>query len=100
MSIKTQKIIAWIPIVNFAVFIFFFWSYYRSPYFTTKKLMKTILLTFVCVFLIVLPRGIVAANSGNFILDEILFYLNIYLIPLLFDFVVIHRQAQDEKEAK
>lgn len=77
MTIKKQKIIRFIPIIQF-ITVFCWLKYYVTKHVKWSNFAKTLFKMFVIVILIHLPRLILHFIFTNEVLDNILYYLSLY----------------------
>jgi len=91
MSIKKQKIISFIPIINFSIFFFWIYSYIKNNI-KRMRFLKYLLYMFVVIILSSIPRIIVSYALNNETINNILFGLQMYFIPLLISFIAIKDQ--------
>ena len=95
MTLKTQKIIMYIPIVQ--IITFFCWlMYYYKKNLKKSDFFKTLFLIIGWVVVITIPRIILNAIFKNETLDNIVFY--IFLYPTLFGISYIAVADQEKHE--
>jgi len=96
MSLKVQKIVKYIPIIQFITF--FCWIKYCMDYKVKFiEFLKVELKMFVYLFLLDLPLMVLSSVFKNDTLDMILLYIIIY--PALFGVASIAVAAQEKCEA-
>ena len=98
MSIKTQKILRFIPIVNLSTIAFWMLLQYRSG-FSFSSFLKHLVAIFVSVLICMIPRMIASTNVDSPIVYDVIFYVSLYVQTLCIACVAIHAQEMIEKSS-
>lgn len=78
MSIQKQKVLRFIPIVNFFVCVFSWLKMYRVKNIKQADFLRAMLIMFLVMLLLTLPRIILSVVFKNDMLDSIVFYISLY----------------------
>lgn len=95
MKIKTQKILMWIPIVNFCSIVFY-WIYILLTRCTNpiKRLIKVFFPMVVCVLGIAILNIIVNKIWNQPVVNVIVFYISSYFFLWFISYLVIKDQEK------
>ena len=99
MSIQTQKILRFIPIVNFVTVFFMLGAYARIPLIGSGWC-KTLFKLFGVTILTNLPRIICFYAIGNETLDRVLFYITGYLMLFGLAWIAVDTQEKLQRRAE
>lgn len=101
MDIKTQKIIRFIPIVNFITVVFWFLMYYKNPI-SKKRLYKKLLVVGLYCLLIMIVEIIFNSIVKIDMLATLVSFVASYLSLLAFSFIAVRDQEKyfDEQSKK
>lgn len=93
MSIKAQKIIRFIPMVNLITVIFWI-KLVLDQNIAVNRTFKPMIKVFLSVIVILIPRVIIAKVVDSFWIDMIAFYLSTYLVDLAIAFIFVDDQIK------
>ena len=93
MSIKAQKIIRFIPMVNLITVIFWI-KLVLDQNIAVNRTFKPMIKVFLSVIVILIPRVIIAKVVDSFLIDTIAFYLSTYLVDLAIAFIFVDDQIK------
>ena len=93
MDIKTQKIIRFIPMVNFITVIFWFIMYYKNPIPKKRLYKKLLIIACACVSIMILEI-ILESFIKTDIAITIINFITSYLSLLAFSFVAVQDQEK------
>ena len=93
MSIKAQKIIRFIPMVNLLTVIFWI-KLVLDQKIAVNRIFKPMIKVFLSVIVILIPRVIIAKVVDSFWIDTIAFYLSTYLVDLAIAFIFVDDQIK------
>jgi hypothetical protein len=99
MSIKTQKILKYIPVVNFII-IFYWINAYAKNVTSTFRFLKNLLKVFGIILLINIPRIVLDFLSAPTIVQNIIFILSVYLSLFSWTVIAIKDQEKFISESK
>ncbi len=95
MSIKTQRVLRFIPLINLVTMFFWIKMYYNKSL-KHSNFMKALFTMFLIITLITIPRVIVHFLLDSYALECILSYLSVYLYMLGISFVAVADQERNE----
>ena len=93
MSIKTQRKIMFIPIVNLTTLIFWLKMYHDNNI-KHSNFIKSLLVMFAVCILVSIPRMLIHFIIGNDVIDNILFYISIWFYTTGIAFVSVVDQEK------
>ncbi len=91
MSIKMQKIIRFIPVVNLITLIFLFKAYYCKPLKDTNFI-KVMLMMFGVILAANLPRMVFHLMFENIVLNNIMYPVSLYVTLLGLSCIAVREQ--------
>ncbi len=97
MSIKLQKIIMYIPLVNI-ITVFCLLGVYKKNVLETSRFIKFILLVFLLEFIITIPEIILSGVCDIIILNDIVHWITTYFNFFAYAFLAVREQEKILKE--
>lgn len=94
MSIKTQRILRFIPLVNLATMFFWIKMYHDKPL-KHSGFMKALFTMFLVCIVITIPRIAIHFLIDNNTINNLIFYLSSYLYMLGISFVAVADQEKN-----
>ena len=94
MSIKTQKIISFFPIVNFIVIIFVWLSFYFKHAMKMTRFLRNVLIIFLGMLVVNIPRVVLYYFVQSNVVDTIAYWISIYLTTLVISRIAIWDQEK------
>ncbi len=94
MSIKTQKILMYIPIVNYFIMFYFVFAARKRLQISSSDFFKCTCKIFLFLILFTIPRIIVDSCFDNKIPGLILYYVSLYVYPLIIAYFFIECQQR------
>lgn len=94
MNIKTQKILMYIPIVNYFIMFYFVFAARKRLQISSSDFLKCTCKIFLFLILFTIPRIIVDSCFDNKIPGLILYYVSLYVYPLIIAYFFIECQQR------
>ena len=93
MSIKIQKIIRFIPIVNLLTVVFWIRLVVKQNQ-AVNRIFKPMIKVFVSVIVILIPRIIIAKTVDSYLINMIALYISTYLVDVVMAFIFVDDQVK------